>query len=166
VATICPGALHVRTEPHRPRGETTQAIERGHVPTRDRLRNSRGLKRTDRDGPAAPRGLRGHMHLRRGGTPGAGHLVPGPVPHARVRQAVAAIHAVSAGPEISPADAYMPILRRKRTSSLLAQHSMTFQTALNPSRRYLGHGAGLWLEYVSQQPGSWWPSPAPGSRVL
>src|SRR5919201_7056532 len=42
-----PGARHVRTGLHRARGETTKAIERAHVPTRDRLRNSRGLKRTD-----------------------------------------------------------------------------------------------------------------------
>jgi transposase-like protein len=47
VATICPGAQHVRTGLHRARGENTKAVERSHVPTRDRLRNSRGLKRTD-----------------------------------------------------------------------------------------------------------------------
>ena len=43
VATTCPGAVHIRTGLHRARGETTQAVERSHVPTRDRLRNSRGL---------------------------------------------------------------------------------------------------------------------------
>ena len=47
VTTMCPGARHSRTGLHRARGETTKAIERGHVPTRDRLRNSRGLKRTE-----------------------------------------------------------------------------------------------------------------------
>src|SRR5918912_4080332 len=46
VATTCPGARHIRTGLHRARGETTKAIERSHAPTRDRLRNSRGLKRT------------------------------------------------------------------------------------------------------------------------
>src|SRR5918912_1158090 len=40
VASICPGALHIRTGLHRTRGETTKAVERSHVPTRDRLRNS------------------------------------------------------------------------------------------------------------------------------
>ena len=43
VATTGPGAVHIRTGLHRARGETTQAVERSHVPTRDRLRNSRGL---------------------------------------------------------------------------------------------------------------------------
>ena len=47
VATTCPGAQHIRTGLHRARGETTKAIERSHVPMRDRLRNSRGLKRTE-----------------------------------------------------------------------------------------------------------------------
>jgi hypothetical protein len=66
------------------RSETTRAVERGHVPTRDRLRNSRGLKRAETgqrflDGYAAAR------HLRRGGAPGAGHVVRGPAPYARVR---------------------------------------------------------------------------------
>jgi transposase-like protein len=40
VATTCPGAQHLRTGLHRARGETTKAIERSHVPMRDRLRNS------------------------------------------------------------------------------------------------------------------------------
>jgi putative transposase len=47
VATTCPGAHHIRTGLHRARGETTKAIERSHVPMRDRLRNSRELKRTE-----------------------------------------------------------------------------------------------------------------------
>src|SRR5207302_10392346 len=45
VASTCPGAQHIRTGLHRARGETTKAIERSHVLMRDRLRNSRGLKR-------------------------------------------------------------------------------------------------------------------------
>jgi hypothetical protein len=32
---------------HRVSGETTKVVERSHLPTRDRLRNSRGLKRTE-----------------------------------------------------------------------------------------------------------------------
>ena len=47
VAAACPGALHIRTGLHRARGETTKSVERSHVPLRDRLRNSRGLKRTE-----------------------------------------------------------------------------------------------------------------------
>src|SRR5712692_1034258 len=51
VATTCPGALHTRTGLQRAPLETTKAIERSHVRMRDRLRNSRGLKRTE-DGTA------------------------------------------------------------------------------------------------------------------
>ena len=93
VATACPGARHIRTGLHRARGATTKAVERSHVPSRDRLRNSRGLQRTE----TAQRFLEGFeamRHLRRGGVPGGGHLVPGPGRHARVRQAVATIHAL------------------------------------------------------------------------
>ena len=39
-----PTAVHIRSGLHRASGETTKAIERSHVPTRDRLRGSRGLK--------------------------------------------------------------------------------------------------------------------------
>jgi transposase-like protein len=37
-------AVHIRTELYRATGQTTTPIERSHVPTRDRLRSSRGLK--------------------------------------------------------------------------------------------------------------------------
>ena len=93
VATTCPGAQHVRTGLHRVRGETTKAVERSHVPMRDRLRNSRGLKRTE-TGQRFLEGFEAVRHLRRGGRPGAGQLVPGPAPHARVRQVLAAIDAL------------------------------------------------------------------------
>jgi putative transposase len=39
-----PAAVHVRSGLHRANGVTTKPIERSHVPTRDRLRASRGLK--------------------------------------------------------------------------------------------------------------------------
>src|SRR5258708_25242101 len=39
-----PAGVHVRSGLHRATGETTKPIERSHVPTRDRLRASRGLK--------------------------------------------------------------------------------------------------------------------------
>jgi putative transposase len=44
VAAVIPFARHVRTGLHRRRGHTTQSIERSHVPTRDRLRGTRGLR--------------------------------------------------------------------------------------------------------------------------
>src|SRR5919206_1899724 len=90
VATLCPGALHIRTGLHRVSGETTTAVERSHVPTRDRLRNSRGLKRTE-TGQRFLEGFEAMRHLRRNGAPGAGYLVPGPAPHARVRSVVAGL---------------------------------------------------------------------------
>src|ERR671924_659168 len=77
VATTCPGARHIRTGLHRVHGETTKAVERSHVPTRDRLRNSRGLKRTE-TGQHFLEGYEAVRHLRRGGRPGAGQLVCGP----------------------------------------------------------------------------------------
>jgi len=39
-----PTALHIRTGLHRSRGVTTKAIERSHVPVKDRLRPMRGLE--------------------------------------------------------------------------------------------------------------------------
>ena len=44
VAETLSTAEHVRTGPYRPRGEPTKGIARSHVSTRDRLRESRGLK--------------------------------------------------------------------------------------------------------------------------
>jgi IS6 family transposase len=44
VVTVLPLARHVRTGLHRRRGYTTQPVERSHVPTRDRLRGTRGLR--------------------------------------------------------------------------------------------------------------------------
>jgi len=96
VATTCPGARHIRTGLHRARGETTKAVERSHVPMRDRLRNSRGLKRTE-TGQCFLEGFEAVRHLRRGGAPGAGQLVRGPALHERVREVVAAIHTLGNG---------------------------------------------------------------------
>jgi len=44
VATVIPLARHVRTGLHRRRGYTIQPVERSYVPTRDRLRGTRGLR--------------------------------------------------------------------------------------------------------------------------
>jgi transposase-like protein len=43
-ATVLPCARHVRTGLHRRRSYTTQPVERSHVPTRDRLSNTPGLR--------------------------------------------------------------------------------------------------------------------------
>src|SRR5919199_3963246 len=75
---------------HRACGATTQAVERSHVPTRDRLRNSRGLKAT-RTGQRFLDGFEAVRHLRQGGAPGAGHLVRGQAVHACVREVVTLI---------------------------------------------------------------------------
>src|ERR671937_683346 len=42
-------------------------------------------------------GFEAMRHLRRGGAPGAGYLVPGPAPHARVRSVVTVIHTLGHG---------------------------------------------------------------------
>ena len=44
VATVIPLARHVRTGLHRYRDYTTPPVECSHVPTRDRLRGTRGLR--------------------------------------------------------------------------------------------------------------------------
>ena len=44
VATVIPLARHMRTGLHCRRGYTTQPVERSHIPTRDRLRGTRGLR--------------------------------------------------------------------------------------------------------------------------
>lgn len=41
-----PGVQHVRSDSHRKGGVTTKPVERSHIPTRDRLRNTRGLQTT------------------------------------------------------------------------------------------------------------------------
>ena len=75
VAVVIPFARHVRTGLHRRRGYTTQPVERSHVPTRDRLRSSRGL-RTVRTGQRFLEGFEACHALRRG-TVKLHLLVPG-----------------------------------------------------------------------------------------
>jgi putative transposase len=88
VATTCPGAQHIRTGLHRARCETTKAIERSHVPMRDRLRNSRGL----RQGNASWKASKQCATCDAAG--GRAPLVRGPGRHTRVREVVAAIGAL------------------------------------------------------------------------
>jgi transposase-like protein len=94
VQAVFPEATHVRTGLHRARGETTKSIERSHIPTRDRLRSSRGLKTLATgqrffEGFEAVQALgHGQVHLER--------LVPGyrsaeATPHAQARAVAAAI---------------------------------------------------------------------------
>jgi putative transposase len=65
VAAVIPFARHVRTGLHRCRGYTTQPVERSHVPTRDRLRATRGL-RTVRTGQRFLESFEAWHALRRG----------------------------------------------------------------------------------------------------
>ena len=65
VATVIPLARHVRTGLPRCRGYTTQPIARSHVPTRDRLRGTRGL-RTVRTGQRFLESFEASHTLRRG----------------------------------------------------------------------------------------------------
>ena len=65
MATVVPRARHVRTGLHRRRGYTTQPVERSHVPTRDRLQNTRGL-RTVRTGQRFVESFEALHALRRG----------------------------------------------------------------------------------------------------
>jgi putative transposase len=100
VATSCPAAKHTRTGLHRARGETTKSIERSHVPTRDRLRSSRGLQTLASgqrffEGFEALQALhRGHVYLR--------DLVPdydprdSMTPHVHARAVVVAVNALGA----------------------------------------------------------------------
>jgi putative transposase len=64
-AVVTPFARHVRTGLHRRRGYTTKPIERSHVPTRDRLRGTRGL-RTVHTGQRFLESFEGLYALRRG----------------------------------------------------------------------------------------------------
>jgi transposase-like protein len=65
VAVVIPFARHVRTGLHRCRGYTTQPVERSHVPTRHRLRATRGL-RTVRTGQRFLESFEALHALRRG----------------------------------------------------------------------------------------------------
>ena len=99
VQEVFPAATHIRTGLHRAQGETTKPIERSHVPTRDRLRASRGLKtlRTGQrffEGFEALQALaRGHVSLER--------IIPGDLlarttPHDQARAVVYAVNALGA----------------------------------------------------------------------
>jgi hypothetical protein len=61
--------VHIRSGLHRATGVTTNPIERSHIPTRDRLRSSRGLKTVETgqrflEGFECLRALRGgHVQL-------------------------------------------------------------------------------------------------------
>ncbi len=90
VHEVLPDAEHVRTGLHRARGETTKAIERSHVFTRDRLRASRGIK-TLATGQRFFEGFEA-LHALRRGHAGLSKLVPGfDPPHATVHERVRAV---------------------------------------------------------------------------
>ena len=85
-------ARHIRTGLHRARGETTKAIERAHVPIKDRLRPMRGLQSVA-TGQRLLEGIELAQAVRRG------HIHPDAVasadpppsrgPHVRAREAAA-----------------------------------------------------------------------------
>jgi transposase-like protein len=87
VQEIFPDATHIRTGLHRATGETTKPIERSHVPTRDRLRSSRGLK-TLATGQRFFEGFEALQSLYLGHIPldrlVAGYLPEGVTPHEKV----------------------------------------------------------------------------------
>jgi putative transposase len=97
LAATVPTARHIRTGLHRARGETTKPIERSHVPMRDRLRCSRGL-RTVTTGQRFLECFEGFQALRRGYVKLRG-LVPGyqptkASPHQTTRAVVVAMNAL------------------------------------------------------------------------
>ena len=97
IAATAPTACHIRTGLHRARGDTTKAIERSHVATRDRLRCSRGFK-TLRTGQRFLESFEGLQALR-GGYVKLRELVPRYRPtrasrHERARAVVKAIEAL------------------------------------------------------------------------
>jgi putative transposase len=93
IQNVAPTAVHIRTGLHRATGETTKSIERSHVPLRDRLRSSRGLKTLH----TGQRFLEGFECLRalRGGDIQLGGVLPAfsgwVSPHARARTVAAAV---------------------------------------------------------------------------
>ena len=90
VATVIPLVRHVRTGLHCCRGYTTQPIERSHVPTRDRLRGTRGL-RTVHTGQRFLESFEAFHALRRG-TVKLRSLVPSYQPtHASVYETTRAV---------------------------------------------------------------------------
>jgi IS6 family transposase len=84
-----PGALHTRSGLHRASGPETKAIERSHVPTKDRLRPMRGLQSV-RTGQRAIEGVELARAVQRGdvAAPDTGAGVDAGL-HARARAAAA-----------------------------------------------------------------------------
>jgi transposase-like protein len=86
-----PAAVPVRTGLHRARGETTKAVERSHVPIKDRLRPMRGLQ-SIASGQRVLEGIELAYALRRGHVQTAtveGNPRRCQPPHARARAAAA-----------------------------------------------------------------------------
>jgi transposase, IS6 family len=84
-------AVHIRTGLHRARGETTKAVERSHVPVKDRLRAMRGLQSIATgqrllEGIELAHAIR-HGHLRASTAPGSAGWCRSP--HERAREAAA-----------------------------------------------------------------------------
>jgi putative transposase len=99
VQAVLPEATHVRTGLHRAHGETTKAVERSHIPTRDRLRSNRGLK-TTATGQRFFQGLEALRALARGHVPletlMPGYSPAGATPHERARSVARAVTVLGA----------------------------------------------------------------------
>jgi hypothetical protein len=90
-----PRAAHTRTGLHRARGETTKAVERSHVPIKDRLRPRRGLQ-SSTAGQRLLEGVEAVQAVRRGdGCTGRGTPLVGASGAARVRAEVVPLHALA-----------------------------------------------------------------------
>jgi transposase, IS6 family len=83
-------AIHIRTGLHHARGATTKAVERSHVPVKDRLRPMRGLQSVA-TGQRLPEGIELAHAVRRGHVrpePERGRRWPSRRPHTQARDAV------------------------------------------------------------------------------
>ena len=94
------GAMHVRTGLHRTSGQTTKAIERSHLPIKDRLRPMRGLH-SIATGQRLLEGIELAQAIRRGdlcaATMGDGELAVKRCPYQAARQTVAIFTSLANG---------------------------------------------------------------------
>jgi transposase-like protein len=94
-------ALHTRTGLHRARGETAKAVERSHVPTKDRPRPMRGL-RSIASGQRLFEGIEALQAIRRGELRAARGTPPVDVRGAaRARAEVAVHHRLARGSRLA-----------------------------------------------------------------
>jgi transposase-like protein len=96
-----PGAIHTRSGLHRASGPETKAIERSHVPTKERLRPMRGLQSV-RTGQRAIEGIELAGAVQRGRVAAPSAAVGADAgPHARARAAAATFTWLADGPRVA-----------------------------------------------------------------